>query len=757
MRSLHWLLLAAIVLVLAAVFGTFNSLRRAQETHRRPLPPPIALDTKNSALDWEWGQSGNGLPQVHITAKDMRQSTDGNTAVLKDIELRLYSKEGDTYVRVRTSEAQFTTGENKLYSPGEAEITLDVPVNGPPAHQLTSISTSGINFDSKSGHAVSDQHVSFTFENGDGTCTGADYDPSTHILNLNSNVVLNLRGSGKNSKPMKVETARLIWDESQSVLTLLEWSRLTRDTAVIDAGQSRVQMKDKVLKAIDAPNGHGADKQPDKNIEYSAEFIHVDFNDDGKMESLNAIGNAKLVSHAPASETTITGHQVDLKFDDQGNLSDVKTSGNGDLESKPVAMGPDAADTRVVKSDSIYLHMKQGGKEIDRINTLAPGSLEIVPNQSARHRRLLKADRFQMIYGPKNEIQEFHANGTPAVPASTETQPSAEERAKKNASPAVAYTTSRDIDATFDDKGELKRMAQRTGFRYTQGVRRAQADNAVLENDRNQMDLDSHARIQDDTGTTMADRIRIDQATGDFDAKDHVFTTRLPDQKRSEDSKPDSGVIDNDQPVQGTADHVISTNHNRLIHYIGHAVLWQPANRIQSDRVDIDREKKTVVADGKVITQFQDQPKEGEPPPPTPIFTLVKSEKMTYADADLLANYSGGVDFRRPGLTVTSATLKAFLNPKDSGKDSRVNRALSDGRVEITEVTPLHHRIGQGEHAEYYTDDGKVVLTGGSPQLRDTVRGNSKGDTLTYFTNDNRLIIDGVPERQVQSHIKKKK
>jgi lipopolysaccharide export system protein LptA len=266
-----------------------------------------------------------------------------------------------------------------------------------------------------------------------------------------------------------------------------------------------------------------------------------------------------------------------------------------------------------------------------------------------------------------------------------------------------------------------------------------------------------HARMQDDSGTTVADRIKIDQSSGDFDANGHVFTTRMPDPKKTEEGKPDSGVLDNDQPVQGTADRVVSTNRNRTIRYTGNAVLWQPANRISADRVDIDREKKIVVAEGKVVTQFQDEPKEDQPPPPSPIFTIVKSQSMTYVDTDQLANYSGGVDFRRPGLTVTSATLKAYLNPKDSGKDSRINRAISDGSVNIVEVTPLHHRVGVGEHAEYYTDDGKVVLTGGTPQLKDTLRGNTRGDKLTYFTNDNRLIIDGVPERQVQSHIRKKK
>ena len=50
-----------------------------------------------------------------------------------------------------------------------------------------------------------------------------------------------------------------------------------------------------------------------------------------------------------------------------------------------------------------------------------------------------------------------------------------------------------------------------------------------------------------------------------------------------------------------------------------------------------------------------------------------------------------------------------------------------------------------------------MVLTGGAPQLNDTKRGNTKGDKLTYFTNDDRLLVDGIPERQVKSRLNKKK
>ena len=37
------------------------------------------------------------------------------------------------------------------------------------------------------------------------------------------------------------------------------------------------------------------------------------------------------------------------------------------------------------------------------------------------------------------------------------------------------------------------------------------------------------------------------------------------------------------------------------------AALWQTANRIQADRIDIDRDKKILVAAGNVVSEFMDQ------------------------------------------------------------------------------------------------------------------------------------------------------
>jgi lipopolysaccharide transport protein LptA len=295
-----------------------------------------------------------------------------------------------------------------------------------------------------------------------------------------------------------------------------------------------------------------------------------------------------------------------------------------------------------------------------------------------------------------------------------------------------------------------------------------------MDNAKNLMDLDAHARVSDDSGTTAADHIQLNQASDEFDARGHVATTHLPDQKPDTPSKPGAvapqqtasapqpqggGMLDSQQPLQGKADHVVSADHGKQFHYITNAQVWQGGSRITADTIDIDREKKTLNANGHVFSQLQDAAKTlpNGKPGPIPPTTLVRSQKLAYTDSDHLAIYTGDVSMVRSGLTVNCATLQAFMNdgkPVD-GKtpDSRIDRATADGKVEVVQSVPPRQRIGTSEHAEYYTEEGKIVLTGGQPYLKDSKQGDAHGDDVTYFTNDDKLIIDGAPKTKVQGNI----
>lgn len=772
MRSLRWLLLVVIALVAAGVFQVYRVARQTQKAHQRPLPPAMPREDRSTALDWEWGQSANGKPNVHVKATEMHQSSDGKTFHLKDISLRIYNPSGEAYDRVHTDYADFDNDTHKLTTDSEAEITLDVPTEGEPKHQLTSIKAAGINFDSESGKAQTDKRTTFAFAGGDGVAGGASYDPLTHEIHLMHGVVMNLRSRDPKARPMKVETEDLVYSEDGATVKLGPWSKMARNQTVMQAGATIVHLKSETgangqhatrIDNIEAPSAHGSDRQGGRNLEYSADLLRAYYNEHGEVEKMEGTGNARLVSHAKTAETSMSAGLINLFFKataDDSVLSSAQARGKATLESKPIAGGKEPLDdTKVVHSESVDVFMKPDGKDLDRVSTLAPGTMEFLPNQTMRSRRLVRADRMTARYGAENTIQSFHGDAV-----STETHPSqasvADAAKKKRPAPGIAVTSSRTMDVAFDDKGQVRQIQQAGNFRYSEGLRKAQADSAVMDNAKNVMELDAHARVADDTGTTDANHIRIDQKTDEFDARGNVATTHVStDTPNGKPSGQGSGMLDPSEAMQGKADHVISENGGEKLHYIGNAQVWQGGSRIQADQVDIERKKKELTAEGHVFSQLQDSPKkgpDGKPGPAAPA-TLIRSQKMVYTDADHLAVYTGGVTLTRQALTVKCATLQAFLNDGKpvNGKtpDSRIDRASADGKVEIVQNFPGRQRVGTSEHGEYYTEEGKIVLTGGRPYLKDSARGDTQGEKITYFTNDDRLVLDGAPKQKIEGHI----
>ena len=743
MRSLRWLLLVAFLAAVAAVFSIYRTQATAQKTIQRPAPPYLAADTKAQAVDWEWGQSSEGKPAVKLFAKDFRQTAASNRAELRDIELRIYQKDGTHYDRVRSASASFSTDDNKLYAPGEAEITLAVPSEGESPADLTSIKAGGVNFDSQTGRAVTDQRVSFTFAKGSGTCMGASYDPQSHELHLDHNVTVHLRAA-PGAQATKVEAGELVYVEQSSVVRLGPWSRLTRGETVLEAGASVLTIENGVLRSVTASGAKGRDSRAGKQIEYTAGNLLGTYNESGELEKLTATDNAKLIARNPAAETTVTGNRVDMTFtvlNRESDLSGVLVTGKGYLESRPVAA---EADGKVLRADTLELRMRPGGHEMERVNTHSPGTLEFIPNHPTRRRRLLKAERMVVNYGAKNDIQSFHADI-----ASTESYPSEEDR-KRRADAAVAYTSSKLIDAVFDAQGQLKEMKQSDTFRYSEGTRKAQADIGAMDGAGNVITLNNRARISDDAGSTTADFIQMNQTSGDFEARGHVTTMRVAEKKKT--AQGSGGMLDDEAPTQGMADRVVTANRSQVIHYMGNAVVWQASNRLQAGRIDIDRTGRSLMAEEKVVSQFEDKAKEKGK---KPAVTVVRSRKLVYTDLDKIATYSGGADFQQPALSVKAETLKAWLN--DSDADSRINHAFGDGKVEIVQAAAGRRRVGTGEHAEYYTDEGRIQLSGGQPLLTDTLRGNTKGGKLTYFTENERLVVDGTQQQPVESRVRRGK
>jgi lipopolysaccharide export system protein LptA len=201
-------------------------------------------------------------------------------------------------------------------------------------------------------------------------------------------------------------------------------------------------------------------------------------------------------------------------------------------------------------------------------------------------------------------------------------------------------------------------------------------------------------------------------------------------------------------------------NENKWIRYEGGATLWQGADKVEAETITIDRAAQMLTANGKVFTQTRERPKANIKQPQAQLFTLVRAPEMEYRDADKLAHYKGGVKLIRGDLKVNSKELRAWFTKDDpkttADEGNSLERANADGDVDILQTSLDRTRTGTSDHAVYEIPENKVVLTGGTPVFTDSLQGTTRGQTITFFADSDRLLVEGAAARPTESRLKRK-
>jgi len=741
MRRTGWLLLVC-CLALAAAVGWVFQKQKAEQTKAAPKKP-AALPAGFQSLageGWVWTQTSGDRTIAEVRAKAMAQQTDPPRVDLQMVEVKVFHKDDSAYDVIQSDKAELRTEDGVMFADGEVNMTMGFKADPTARNRLVHIKTSGVTYSTQTGKVNTDRKAEFEFENSHGSAVGATYDPALRELQMHKDVDLEWT---KGKKKMHIAAGELAYKEQESKIYLKPWSRLTRDTLILKAGAAVVTLAEGEIDLVEAENAKGEDKQPKRILEYAAERLVMRFADKNAINRIEAERNARLVTTSDAGRTVVTAHRVDMDFetpDGESVLKKALAQGGTTVESVP----PKTA-ARIMRSEIVELAMRPGGEEIDTVITQTPGEIEFLPKTPTERYRKMTGERFWINYGPKNQIEKFRAA---KVTTFTKGKPKSPD----------SKTSSEDLLATFDPKtGEMSQLEQWTNFEYEEGERRAKANHAKLEQAAEHITLQGAARIWDPSGSTEAATIELDQKTGDMIATDRVVSTRLPDKKTA---KPKSSLIDSSETIQARAAKLTTRNENKWIRYEGGATLWQGADKVEADTITIDRKTQTLMANGKVFTQTRERPKSSAKQPQGQLFTLVRAPEMEYRDADKLAHYKGGVNLIRGDLRVNSKELRAWFTkddpktPADEGNSLRL--ANADGDVDILQTSPDRTRTGKSEHALYEIAEGKVVLTGGTPVFTDSLQGTTRGQTITFFADNDRLLVAGVAAEPTESRLRRK-
>jgi lipopolysaccharide export system protein LptA len=746
LRRARWILLVAILVLATFTTRLFLTQRQAMRAARPKLSAALPSNTTAAGILFEHEIASGGKTKALVRARNFRQIKEPNVFLLEGLEMEINDETGSSYHLVKSQSAVFDIPQGSMFSEGEAEITMNLPRQGEPARPPLRIRASGMTFDSKTSRVSTGQKAAFEFDGGRGEALGAMYDPNTHELGMHADVRLEWEGRNGGS-PMQVEASKLIWRETGDEIYLSAPSKLTRAAFTLEAEKdSIVILKDGGIERLEARQAHGSDRPPGRRIEYQAGFLIVHFTGNSQVSKVEASDPARLVSTNAASATTITGERIDLEFDTskpESVLRRAQAHGKAQVEARDLKQGA----IRYLRSETVEMTMRPGGEEIQEVATHAPGEAEFVPAKPADKRRLVNGERMSFTYGPANALEKVRV-----VEAVTRTftppKPGGKDR-----KPSVGITRSRDLEAYFDPQtGQMTNLEQWQNFQYEEGPRRAVAERAMLDNQREIITLRDQARIWDETGSTSAKEIVLEQATGNMIALGDVNSTRLPEKRQSA-----AGMLSPGEATQAKAGRMSVSDDSRKILYEEQAVLWQGARRIEGRTIIIDRAAQTLEARGNVVTQMPEQA-------PKTAFTVVRADSLHYSDKTKQAFYRGGpqgkVALERPALNVSSRTLRAWFTTvpkKGGGEETQLDRMLCEGDVRMSGNRNGRSRNGEAETAEYYPSEERLELYGGNPMVNDSARGISRGARITWLAREDRLIVDNTGSGLAVSRIKDNK
>ena len=760
-RLRAWIVSAAILLMIVlAGFYTYGRYRVRNVL--KALPDKLGVDVQQSADSFSISKSEGGRTLFTVKASKEIQYKSGR-AELHDVNIVVYGRESNRFDQIYGSQFEYDPKSGDITAAGEVHIDLEGNTEGLVRPDLTPppelknpihLKTSGLVFNRNSGIAATSQLIEFRIPQVSGTAIGATYDSKAATLTLGSDI--HLEGSGpekqtleakhgvitKNPNRVVLREARLRNSDTtvtaDEITTLLRQDntveQVTADGHVVANTHGKSQANAEAPHAeifLDAKNqvksavmtgGVIVNAQGDHNAQGSAQRVVMDFGANNSLRRVHALENVKLVQtpeRADGQTTELTANAVDFFARPDGHgLERAETIGTGKIR-----LLPSPASTAPKSAQTAHTELAAAKSSVT--------SSKNAEDATARSTTTITADKFIARFNQQGKLDTLFGSPNSKMVSDTPGQPQ-------------RTTTSASLTVAMNPAGGLGSIVQEGDFHFTEpqpnGSREAWAERASYSPTDELLVLTGDPRIVDQGMTSTADRMRINRKTGDATGDGQVKTTysELKEQ-------PNGAMLATAEPIHVTAAQMVAKRATGTAHYSGGARLWQGANIVEAPVIDFDRDKRSMLAQGaeqRVSTVFL---KPGENGKATPV--NVTAARLTYVDAQRRARFDGGVILRSADGTMTGDTVDVYLKPRDQNQKaavqptqaSQLDRIVCQGNI----VLQQPNRRGTGEKLVYTAADSKFKLTGGPPSIFDAEHGQVTGDSLTFYSRDDRVLVEG--------------
>ena len=764
-RYARWSAGIAILLSLgvAYVYGTrYWQSRQA----RWKVPAAVPSSVEQRSAGFSFSKMVGNRTEFTVRASHATEFVEGGRSLLEDVWITAYGGAGERFDNLHTHTCDYMTASERISCAGDVQIELDRAAdhaqapNDPPQDdpRLVHVATSHVLFDHKSGLATTDRPVSFHFSQGEGQGVGFRYETQQGEMQLLSAVELALHQadpSGRTATPGQVlhlSGSQMTFERDQRYIHLLGPVHARQGNFDLVCGKLDIELDEHMYaRRLIATEQPVLQSTGDVHISVTANSITA-LASPTRVEAIVAEGEVHAVAQSEAGEDDLDADRVKTELDPASN-----EPRELDAEGKVLVRSKRAGALRNLQTSMLHVDFapsKKGGELQLKHGVTPAGSIDMqdstmVAGKPAPEHIHLTAQRLEADFSDKNDLRELR--GYDGVHFERQIGVSAPQT-----------TTSKEMVARFEPGGGWATVDESGNVELHQDSSDAHAERAHFERASDNASLEGSVVLTDATSRTTARSATFNETSGEFHAFGRVATV--------ESSSGGSQLV-NFAPGPGRAsgDRLDANSTTGHAIYSGNARLWQGDSIVEGEKVELDRQTHVLTATGKVHAIFpeaaaanpgsKDTLAQPQKRPSKSQFWHAQGNRLTYWSDEGHGRMEEKVHAYSEEGSMAGDAMDFFFAPAGNPdpKDERANgaaagsgqnagngqqlvRASAFGNVKVEQ----EGRQGTANRGDYTAEDGKFVLSGGTPTVYDLLGNATKGRQLTFVFGDDSINIDSA-------------
>ena len=724
-RLRRWFAAAAILVIVVSVgFFLYARLRAWRALER--APEKIGINVQQSTKGFTLSKSEGGRTIFTVHASNAVQYKEGGRAELHDVSIVVYGHRSDRYDQIYGSDFEYDPQSGNIVSRGEVGIDLEGNAQGPIAPDQAipielknpiHLKTSGLVFNQKTGAAATKEKIEFRIPQANGSAVGASYDSKANALTFGSDVRL------ETTEGVTILAQRGVVTQNPR-RAVLGHARVERASADVQANQVTLFLRDdnSISRMLAVGEVRGATRGANP-IRVQAEQADFSVGARDAIQKGVLSGGVKF-EQAGASPLQGTAGRAILDFGPGNVLTKVDALDGVRIQHAQRETVGQGAQT--VQLDTQALDMFLARSRPERAVTAGQAKIVIHPQTPSPTQgdTIVTAGHFEMSFGRDGRLRGMRGEPDARIVASAPGQPD-------------RISTSQTLDVAFNPvDAAISSIVQQGSVQYNDGQRSASAAKARYTPADGMLVLTGSPRWTETNAATTAQVLRFNRRTGEAAAEGDVKTTYR------EARQSGGALLAGSDPVHVTAASLVARRDSNTATYSGSARLWQGSNVVEAPVIEFDRAKRSVVAQGArqpVSTVFFQSDSKWKVTPVT-----VTASTLTYSDDQRRAALQGKVLLRSADGTISANHADILLQPK-AGKSggqgtsgtNQIEEIVAQGNVVLQQPS----RKAVGNKLTYTSSDEKYVLTGGRPSIFDAEHGVTTGDSLTFYSRSDTVLV----------------